>query len=120
MNEEFVPFELAKKLKEKGFNVCVCGNYRESGVLSICNTPINANALSNEFSAPTISQLLKWLREVKKRHVTTGYNNVSKWRYIVIPLEADFEKEVNVWEKNFETYEQAVLAGITYCLDTLI
>lgn len=122
MTEGFVNFELAKKLQEKGFDWQTFDWYDHLGNFNKGFIPrtLRGCPMHREYYAPTIGLAMKWLREVKKRHVTTGYNNVSKWRYIVIPLEADFEKEVNVWEKNFETYEQAVLAGITYCLDNLI
>ena len=120
MNEDFVSFSLAKKLKKKGFNKRVCGYYRETGGLSICNTPMNSNALENEFSAPTISQVLKWLREEKKIHVAGGYSAFSKWRYVVMFLDERATTEPTFSSKRKESYEQAALAGIEYCLNNLI
>ena len=128
MNEDFVTFELAKKLKEKGFNKRVCGYYWETGGLSICNTPMNSNALENEFSAPTISQVLKWLREEKKIHIefvaaAYGYN------YIVsdTPEKGGTDRHCSAIKYEgpndggaWDEYEAAAIAGIEYCLDNLI
>jgi hypothetical protein len=120
MNEDFIPFELALKLKEKGFNYKCYYCYKNSIIMSHCSEPLNHNGDAVTYSAPTISQVLKWLRDEKKIHIATGYSNVSKWRYIIIHLGENFVKEANVWEKGFESYEQAALAGIEYVLNNLI
>lgn len=122
--EDFVTFELAKKLKEKGFNKRVRGYYWETGGLSICNTPMNSNALENEFSAPTISQVLKWLRDDNAMFVHISiyskgwYCDVYTYEY----YEEDREYGANhvVQLDEFATYEEAALAGIEYCLDDII
>lgn len=125
MNEDFVTFNLAKKLKEKGFNKCVCGYYWETGGLSICNTPMNSNALKNEFSAPTISQVLKWLREEKKIHIVIDVCN-GNWEYSIkekIRLDESLQyisQTIPVPICRGSSYEEAAIAGIEYCLDNLI
>lgn len=118
--EYFVPFEIAKKLKEKGFQEKCYHYYKNHVVMSQTSIPLNNNAEAVHYSAPTISQVLKWLREEKKIHIAIDYSNVSKWRYIIIHLGDNFIKEPNVWEKGFDSYKQAVLAGIEYVLDNLI
>ena len=118
MNEDFAPFELAVKLKEKGFRERVQGYYRELKVLSVCNTPMNSNALDNEYSAPTISQVLKWLREEKKIHIVIDFDGGMGWYYqIALYGLTTYEKES---EHKYNSYEQAALAGIEYVLDNLI
>ena len=130
--ENFVTFEIAKKLKEKGFKEeCLCHYVGEDLYYNI-ESLITNNQLwfsHNKFDniwhrdnhdAPTISQVLKWLREKKKLHISTGFSNVTKWRYIIIHLYENYIKEPNIWEKNFDSYEAAVIAGIEYCLDNLI
>ena len=143
MNEDFVPFELAVKLKEKGFDeeclayytseytlytnkIVLCDDkYLEVAEIDYeeCLRSYNTQKdrlLRTIVDAPTISQVLKWLRKERKLHIATGYSNVSKWRYIIIHLGENFVKEANVWEKGFESYEQAAVAGIEYVLDNLI
>ena len=131
---DFVTFEIAKKLKEKGFYYKCVSTYDKDGMLGdnyIQPTSIRAIGFDELLSshnvendgcidAPTISQVLEWLREEKGLHIAIGYSNVSKWRYIIIHLGENFVKESNVWEKSFKSYEEAALAGIEYCLDNLI
>ena len=125
MNEDFVSFDIAKKLKEKGFNIPFYFYYRTDDKYlhhaMVTKPLVYCDKIDDEVvCAPTISQVLKWLREEKKIHIATGYSNVSKWRYIIIHLGENFVKEANVWEKGFESYEQAALAGIEYVLNNLI
>ena len=108
--EGFVTFEIAKKLKEKGFD-WETSNVFERNIIA-CRY--------EDYPKPTISQVLKWLREEKKLHISTGFSNVTKWRYIIIHLYENYIKEPNIWEKNFDSHEEAALAGIEYVLDNLI
>ena len=71
MNEDFVPFELAKKLNEKGFNEPCYGYYHRDGgdnSFEVCGNGdcdfLNSKN-KHRVAAPTISQVLKWLREEK-------------------------------------------------------
>lgn len=77
---EFVTFEIAKKLKEKGFRMpCIAHYCYSDGVVLKFNITVgcirgsNVKCLNNESNiytdAPTISQVLKWLREEKKIHI---------------------------------------------------
>lgn len=124
--EDFVPFKLAKKLKEKGFNKRVRGYYWEIRGLSTCNTPINSNALENEFSAPTISQVLKWLREEKGYHIEF-IGNACGYLFIVsdIPSKGGTDRHCSDYDGPndggcWDSYEEAAIAGIEYVLDNLI
>ena len=70
MNEDFVTYELAVKLKEKGFNEPCYGYYHRDGgddSFELCGDRDFQNS-KNQYrvAAPTISQVLKWLREEKK------------------------------------------------------
>ena len=120
MNEDFVPFELAMKLKEKGFRGEVNAYYGKWENLFDVHPALDMNDCDYRASAPTISQVLKWLREEKKIHVAEGYSAFSKWRYIVMFLDERATTEPTVSSKGKESYEQAAIAGIEYCLDNLI
>lgn len=139
---EICKFEIAKKLKEKGFpqdiqhcigwypteyykNACI-GEYFEGELQEIedyFGDRISAiHIIENEKKgviAPTISQVLKWLREEKKLHISIEYG------YAEIPL-WDFEIRLignygRWWaDEIYSSYEQATLAAIEYCLDNLI
>ena len=73
MNEDFVPFELAKKLKEKGFKEKVNAYYGKWENLFDVHPALDMNDCDYRASAPTISQVLKWLREEKKIYVGITY-----------------------------------------------
>lgn len=90
----------------------------------------------NLYFAPTISQVLKWLRKEKKIHITVlvitesykdADNNIceelSFWSFSITSLidgstvYDDFEEIACVVHQSFE---QAAFAGIEYVLDNLI
>ncbi len=105
MTKEFVPYGLAVKLKELGFNE-PCFGYRDGiGHLMIKETPHGG------ISAPTYSQAFRWFREkydlfcwIEKFHKDETY-------IFQIPP-ANFTKI----QGDFKTYEEAELA----CLQKLI
>lgn len=148
--EDFVPFDLSIKLKEKGFREKCLMHYTNIGglYLNSIDTYYRPNQeldytdflgclnLGNNIGlidAPTISQVLKWLREEKKIHIEVvfgccgfcwdlilnikyveGYNN-SEWDV----LDCEKYAEINNQE-NHSTYEQAAIAAIEYVIDNLI
>lgn len=122
MNEDFVPYELAVKLKEKGYPQRCIGEFDMIGACYVkdgrlyedgCIAPVE-----NCFTAPRIDQVLKWLREEKNIHIeiklfTCGYGFDI---YKIHP------KERIVWSGTleYETFEQAAIRGIEYTLYNLI
>lgn len=127
---DFVPFETAKKLKEKEFSckypfAIYFRNrmYYDYGDLIDDKDAINA---------PTISQVLKWLRNTHKLFISpcviTDYQDdfhrdTTYWSFIVVNIESGdsiYREYERVTEKRYESYEQAALAGIEYVLDNLI
>ena len=129
--EDFVSFELANKLKEKGFNEG-CYKYYEGKKLKWSNSPWLKprynDYLSHITAAPTISQVLEWLRKKKKISIEPGIHCSLKWMCSIYGFGdgiEDFTQYDNdgVWDTIYilyDTYEQAVLAGIEYSLDNLI
>jgi hypothetical protein len=92
--------------------------------MSHCSEPLNHNADAVTYSAPTISQVLKWLR-TKKIVISilpTGYNKetgLPGYYYVVYDVTEYF------WEKfeypgSFDTWEECELSAIEYVLDNLI
>lgn len=137
---EFVDFELAKKLKEKGFTCELpFAMYNELGTFHLLTTSAPYYVCSSghkyreyysyddfddyDCVCPTISQVLKWLREEKELHVEIYmYHNCYLWEiYNTKIYDADFtQKREKYSEIEYETYEQAALAGIEYVLNNLI
>lgn len=126
---DFVTYKIGKKLKEKGFNQPCLAHYTNGKFeynIEYCDAAILQDLYQNWgnnvgcfVDAPTISQVLKWLREEKKI-------------YLEIVIVVDAEYMCDIYKINprpieclgsteyFKTYEQAALAGVEYCLDNLI
>ena len=134
--EDFVSYELAKKLKEKGFREECLLHYTSSG--GFFSNSIDTYERPNQeldysdfqrcynngnsiglIDAPTISQVLKWLRKEKKIHIGFGYSPRKKWRYVVMYLDDRFYNKPTLAVDGFLEIEQAALAGIEYALDNL-
>lgn len=125
MNEDFITYELAVKLKEKGFNE-LCYYYYQSGTLDTDNCWNRYNrGTENRQSAPTISQVLKWLREEKLILIGLApmqeYGGDENIEWSAIIFKADRDGGLS-WQEDlfYPNYEQAALAGIEYALDNLI
>lgn len=122
MNEDFVPYELAVKLKEKGYPQRCCGKYDMIGACYFNDGRFYEDGcialVEDCFTAPRIDQVLKWLREEKNIHIeirlfTCGYG---------FDIYKIYPKERIVWSGTLEykTFEQAAIKGIEYTLYNLI
>lgn len=129
--EDYVSFETAKLLKEKGFNEpCECLYDTENNDVSIVNGWMNISNSELEerefvcYSAPTLQMAMKWLREKRIVIVPVPYSftlngEVSQWVYSIwcgdnLEIDADFADDL------FDSYEEACEAAIKYCLENLI
>lgn len=141
--ETFVSFDLAKKLKEKGF-VCDLpfAMYNELGQFYLLTTsaPIRKAESGytyrdyyayedfdeHDFIAPTIAQVLKWLREEKKIHITPvlwcrgWYVDIQSFTKETDEDGVAYEEKLEFQSIDYEIYEEAVIAGVNYCLENLI
>ena len=135
--KDFVTFELAVKLKERGFPQRPdCFNYssnydwdglRKIHSLSNASVWFDPNiSRDNIYFAPTISQVLKWLREEKKIHIEIFLYD-GKYSYFIKSITQICENDLfhkclneDTTDDEYTTYEQAALAGIEYVLDNLI
>lgn len=121
---EFVSFDLAKKLKEKGYpqhiadDAYIIENYGEDeyNIGDILPIPIIPDYM-DDVSAPTISQVLKWLREEKGIHICISLGTYSDWNCEISKIDG------NVYCNAYcgcHDYEQAALVGISFVIDELI
>lgn len=117
--EDFVTFEIAKKLKEKGFN-WICSRYyrTKSKDLFMVFPCEDWSDIKEIINAPTTSQVLKWLREEKGLHICISLGEFSDWDYEIALIDGNIF--CAVCEDSHSSYEAAALAGIEYCLDNLI
>lgn len=123
MMEDYVSFEQAKTLKELGFD-WECNHwfhplelYKVLESVSYCNH----NRFTRPYSAPTLAQTQKWLREVKGialnilAHDGGGYH----WESIFLPVGPEFGDFIGPDNNLYDTYELALSAGIDKALELL-
>ena len=83
MNEAYVSFEVAKLLKEKGFDWDVDGYYCEDCSYTthdrIEYRTENYNSHKSHISAPTQQMAMRWLREVHKIDISVTPDDGSWW-----------------------------------------
>ena len=123
ITEDYVSFEIAKLLKEKGFDEdCWCwyeddGYFRESN--DYYGFQSNSCHIGYDFncSAPTLQMAMKWLREV--RHIFLSIQQHMDMSYVWYAYMDGFAKGCDR-ESHNNTYEQACEAAIKYCLKKLI
>lgn len=145
--EDFVSYKIAKKLKEKGFKEeCVAHYYSNDPTCLIKNTaladyvrqPFCVESIKRSwnrcelnpcisgcyYDVPTISQVMKWLRDEKDIFIEITVDVNDKFNYYF----GIYKKGNDTWEyigqndtyDYFEMYEEAALAGVKYTLDNLI
>lgn len=126
ITEDYVSFETAKLLKEKGFDEATYHDYDEKGRRWFEEVLVCHNSQGG-IACPTLQMTMKWLREVHHYYIQimldswacgghTGY-------YVVIQkTDSDFEMMLQdaVNEVFYETYEEACKAAIKYCIENLI
>ena len=129
-----VNYEIAKKLKEKGFREECLLHYTDTG--NLLSNSIDIYDRPNHFQkcfnngnsiglvdAPTISQVLEWLRKEKKISIEPGIHWTLKWMCGIYGLNddiSDFTQRDNNGFIPYDSYEQATLAGIEYAINNLI
>lgn len=120
MNDGFVPFGLAVKLKEKGYPQDGFIGYDEFRTLCI------GDEHSIVCVSPTISQALKWLREEKKIYIVIAVNPTLSTKdkiayyYQVYSNCNGVTSDYHESEECYAQWEECAIDSIEYVLDNLI
>jgi len=131
ITENYVSFEIAKLLKEKGFDVYGDGSYNSgieiykeyspNGKLNSCAT---SKPNRKAYPAPTIQMAMKWLRKEHKMHCDIGYDDLDWfWNILDIDNAVPVEERPKIIKNGcagYKSYEEACEAAIKYCLENLI
>jgi hypothetical protein len=118
MNQEFVPYEIVKELKEMGFDEdCIAFYfYVKTPMLTLCEPELFEKLKKGNLvllKAPLWQQAFKWFRNKHNLLGVVDYDETDKkFYYFINTMKND---EVN-WSKNFDFYEEAELE----CLKKLI
>ncbi len=123
MEKQFVPYELAVKLKELGFDEECISFYNQSGSLNLSRIDSfnwvirNSNSQVVKLkcvSAPLWQQAFDWFREKHGWDYLIQHRGLISREYNLMQA-GDYSKTI-VSEKSYKTYEQACQA----CLEKLI
>ena len=124
IQEDYISFESAKLLKEKGFNEECFALYNPDGVLiqsGIRLNNIQVGRVKGSYSAPTLQMAMKWLREIHKIFIEVYADKAYNSKDIIFNYEIWDENLNSIWRAGcFTTYEEACEAAIKYCLENLI
>ena len=117
ITEDYCSFEVAKLLKEKGFNI-ECNTAYYNG--SLIDYTMYGFCIDGEFIfAPTHQMAMKWLRKIYGIDIVIEVSD---------PSAKDRKYYCVIWNKNndsyildlFDSYEEAVEAALKYTLENLI
>lgn len=145
--EDYVSFETAKLLKEKGFpqeydeyhslvyNEKDYEDEYEVQRMVIETRTVKAGTLSSypigvpepKCYCPTLQMAMKWLREIHHYYIQVmldswAYGGHMGYYVVIQKTDSDFEMMLQdaVDEVFYQTYEEACEAAIKYCLENLI
>lgn len=137
ITETYVSFEVAKLLKEKGFDgECMSmyitpkphsgmGNPNEAKIAPHGRDSHYYDGYLYQCEAPTLQMAMDWLRVTYKHHIVAEprlYNSAntdsdfSRWLWTIITEDSYLYSE----GEDFPTYESAAEAALKHCLENLI
>lgn len=115
IKEQYVSFEVAKLLKEKGFKEETHGNYYLGGKFDgefEESSKVNWNKFfKTPIAAPTQQMVMRWLREVHNIKIMIRPYVDGTYSYEILN---------GFWYVNFDSYEDAAEEAIKYCLENLV
>lgn len=145
IEEQYVSFEVAKLLKEKGFNEPTLAYAYCQGMISYYSRPKVTDPLSIEagrIPLPTQQMAMRWLREVHHIHVCPEYKAFFQekprkvyhhWCCNAVGIDRYFRQgvqDIRLLDPDYfffrscktyhDTYEDACEETIEYCLKHLI
>lgn len=145
ITEDYVSFETAKLLKEKGFDgPCykVWESHGESPTLvgapwfvegeTVVNRELvdtaakqyayeyNLNNKVEGYLAPTLQMAMKWLREKEQLYIMLDFERPSCIEYKIYKYESEIGRKDLLYYDYGDSYEQACEAAVKYCLEKLI
>ena len=139
ITEDYVSFETAKLLKEKGFDAYCHSHYypyyeddtmknknydRYRGTVNIKNKLYyevydRKGLMRDHYLCPTLQMAMKWLREVHSLWCEISWEGKGLWCMEVFSLmDEEFIPDSIVHE--IKSYEEACESAIKYCLKNLI
>lgn len=132
ITEDYVSFELAKLLKEKGFDES-CDRYAANKRIYDNYEWTSCNITGHDIGIPTLYMALKWLRDVHHIYPDIAVEVVVKNpltektpnnTVVYFSIKGIYNASTNKWDNScisfFKTYEQAAETAVKYTLEHLI
>lgn len=126
IKEAFVSFEIAKLLKEKGFNEpCIATYNSTTKKFHVEELYLDwSTQWESYISVPTHQMAMAWLREEKNIFIVIephlyDYVNEKNKSYVCSLWVGDNYYEY-IESKDYPSYEETVEAALKYCLQNLI
>ena len=115
ITEDYVSFDTAKLLKEKGFDEACIYVYLHDGSEDIWDTDKEDIACQK----PTLQMAMKWLRKEHNLFIGLEYVNILGLGFVYQSTICRFgdDNMTCLWK---HSYEEALEAAIKYCLEHLI
>ena len=121
MNEDYVSLEVARLLKEKGFDSHYSTHFYKNNKLECYIEDRKKYWLQkDEYAAPTLYMAQKWLIEKKGLHVSTGFNvPTGRWFYIIMNIREGHYQGKGLSDYEYSFFEEALQAGILDALNLI-
>lgn len=127
--EDYVSLEVAKLLKEKGFDYATLYYYEKNGKLGMMNLDAQSQMrkhgyMNDIYPRPTLYEAAKWLRNKHKLHIDVGMcgdyatdadgNKVAEWDFWTFDIyyTENFSHHIFDCFGQYDTYEEALNEGI--------
>jgi hypothetical protein len=115
IEEAYCSFEVAKLLKEKGFDGVVSAHYNNLGGMVMGANPISKNTVK----CPTLQMAIAWILEKYNISIEVSVLKQNCWVYTIYKI-FDNKVEELYNDGEFKSREQAVEAALKYCLENII
>jgi hypothetical protein len=140
LKEDYCSFEVAKLLKEKGFDEECFALYNPDGMLiqsGIRLNNIQVGRVEGSYSAPTLQMAMKWLRKEHQLHISVDvspiYGKVKDekgrntcgllyWHYMASGewVNEKYNPNQKAFIVSVKSYEDAVEEALKFTLEKLI
>ncbi len=127
ITEDYVSFEIAKLLKEKGFNSAETLMFYNSEGKCFTNQFYYNFDKNDIIDCPTLQMAMKWLREVHNIIITVRLFNSAEHFYLGEPNQFTVDIATTTMSSQkghiravYSTYEEAAESAIKYVLENLI
>lgn len=124
ITEDYCSYEVAKLLKEKGFDESSYTCYVEKEISHYDYSSTNYELIDGVISCPTLQMAMKWLIEEKnifiviEPHDYDYINEKSKSFSYSLWIGDNYYEYIE--SKDYPSYEEAIEAALKYCLQNLI